>query len=231
MVITERRESMPTRSHPGSMWLSAVVTSLGGGLLGGVPTNLAQGWLPGGWNQLANSGVVRSVLAFVAGSVVAGRVVGRTAPAVAAIAGLCAELGLVIGYYMYAEFGFGRSGAGTLVTVAAWLVMACLAVPLFGLAVARWEQRAAPRSGRRGGGRCVRRRGNGVAGPPATAGPSDGRGLAGMRKRLAMVGARLDVHDDGEAGHPAFTVTAWLPVPPGGGSYEPCEPSSRPRRV
>lgn len=45
------------------MWI-ATGTAAVGGLVFGALTNLAQGWLPGAWNQLANSGAVRSTVAF-----------------------------------------------------------------------------------------------------------------------------------------------------------------------
>ena len=46
--------------------------------------------------------------------------------------------------------------------------------------------------------------------PTATA----GRGLDGMRQRLAAAGGRLDVRlrDDADGGAPTFTVSAWVPV-------------------
>ncbi|WP_369218153.1 DUF6518 family protein, partial [Streptomyces flavofungini] len=96
------------------------------GLAAGVLTNLAQGWLPGAWNQLANSGAVWSAVAFVAGA--ASR---PSRLAVAAVAGLLAEAGLVVGYYAYAEFG--RDGMGSPLFPLIWLAMACVAGPLFGV--------------------------------------------------------------------------------------------------
>jgi Family of unknown function (DUF6518) len=116
--------------------LYAAFTALGSGLVLGVLTNLAQGWLPGSWNQLANSGAVWSVAAFAAGAVAA----RRGGPAVAAVAGLCAEVGLVVGYYGYAEFG--RDGAGSLFYPLVWLVMAFVAGPVFGIAGAWWRGHA-----------------------------------------------------------------------------------------
>jgi hypothetical protein len=115
-------------------WTYATVGALGGGLALGILTNLAQGWLPGAWNQIANSGAVWSVVAFAAGSVLARRV---ALPA-AAVAGLCAEVGLVVGYYGYAEFG--RDGMGHLGWPLVWLVVAFIAGPLFGIAGAWWRQ-------------------------------------------------------------------------------------------
>src|SRR5215470_2176372 len=76
-----------------------VLMAAGGGLLLGVLTNLAQGWLPGAWNQIANSGAAWSAVAFGAGALL----YRRSGPMQAAIGGLAAEAGLVVGYYGYAE--------------------------------------------------------------------------------------------------------------------------------
>ncbi|MFJ9704529.1 DUF6518 family protein [Streptomyces sp. NPDC101234] len=104
-----------------------------GGLAFGVLTNLAQGWLPGAWNQLANSGAVWSTVAFAAGALLAHR--GTLSRAVAC--GLGAEAGLVVGYYAYAELG--RDGMGSLFFPLVWLGMACIAGPLFGVAGHWWR--------------------------------------------------------------------------------------------
>ncbi|MFD4767308.1 DUF6518 family protein [Streptomyces niveus] len=117
-------------------WALALSAALAGGLAFGVLTNLGQGWLPGALNQLANSGAVWSAVAFAAGAVLAGRV---TLP-LAAVAGLLAELGLVIGYYAYAEYGFNRAGMGDTGAPLTWLGMAVIAGPLFGVA-AVWARR------------------------------------------------------------------------------------------
>ncbi|MFF5335401.1 DUF6518 family protein [Streptomyces sp. NPDC013181] len=102
----------------------------------GVLTNLLQGWLPWPWSQLANSGGVWSVFAFATGAFLAPRVgdVRRIA-----VAGALAEIGLVVGYYGYAELG--RGGMGSLVFPLVWLVMACVSGPLFGTAGA-WARRS-----------------------------------------------------------------------------------------
>ncbi|GIH25169.1 hypothetical protein Aph01nite_34790 [Acrocarpospora phusangensis] len=115
-------------------WTWAIPTALAAGLLLGVLTNLAQGWLPGAWNQIANSGAVWSVAAFAAGALLAGRV----ALPVAAFGGLCAEAGLVAGYYGYAEFG--RDGMGSLVFPLVWLGIAFVAGPIFGVAGVWWRR-------------------------------------------------------------------------------------------
>ncbi|TKK79074.1 hypothetical protein FDA94_36060 [Herbidospora galbida] len=141
-------------------WRRAVPIALGAGLAAGVLTNLGQGRLPGAWNQIANSGAVWSVAAFVAGALAAGAPPrgftaygpgttpaprDRSALHHALLAGLAAELGLVVGYYGYAEFG--RDGMGNFYWPLVWVVMACVAGPVFGVAglwwrrgVARWQR-------------------------------------------------------------------------------------------
>ncbi|MDH6229278.1 MULTISPECIES: DUF6518 family protein [Streptomyces] len=117
----------------GRVRVSATASAFAGGLLLGVLTNLAQGWLPGAWNQIANSGAVWSVAAFAAGALMARR---AGLPA-AAVAGLCAESGLVVGYYAYAEIA--RDGMGSLFAPLVWLGMAFMAGPLFGVAGSWWR--------------------------------------------------------------------------------------------
>ncbi|MEU6532960.1 DUF6518 family protein [Streptomyces sp. NPDC046928] len=111
---------------------SLVILSALGGLLLGVLTNLAQGWLPGAWNQIANSGAVWCVVAFVTGALVA----RRGSVWLAVFCGLGAEVGLVVGYYGYAELG--RDGMGRLFFPLVWLFMACIAGPFFGAAGHWW---------------------------------------------------------------------------------------------
>lgn len=115
-------------------WGGRVGAATGGGLLFGVLTNLAQGWLPGAWNQIANSGAVWSAAAFAAGALLQRQ--GRLSQS--AIGGLGAEVGLVVGYYGYAEFG--RDGIGDLAFPLVWLGMACVAGPLFGVAGHWWRR-------------------------------------------------------------------------------------------
>jgi hypothetical protein len=92
--------STAVRAVPGfdRWWISAPLAGVGLGVL----TNLAQGRLPGAWNQIANSGAVWCVPAFVAGALVAGQMMALRK---SALAGVCTTIGLVIGYYGYAEFG------------------------------------------------------------------------------------------------------------------------------
>ncbi|WP_256725931.1 DUF6518 family protein [Streptomyces sp. IMTB 2501] len=115
-------------------WGGPAATAPGAGLLLGVLTNLAQGWLPGAWQQIANSGAVWSAVAFAAGALL----YRRGSVPKAAIGGLGAEVGLVVGYYGYAEFG--RDGAGSLFFPLVWLGMACVAGPLFGVAGHWWRR-------------------------------------------------------------------------------------------
>ncbi|AEW99723.1 DUF6518 family protein [Streptantibioticus cattleyicolor] len=155
------------KSGPGA-WVAAATATVGGVLLG-VLTNLAQGWLPGDWNQLANSAAVWSAVAFAAGALIARR--GTLLRA--ALGGLGAETGLVAGYYGYAEFG--RDGMGALLFPLVWLAMACVAGPLFGVAAYAWRR-----------GRGIRSR---------TAGLAAFAGLFGME---AMTAAR-DLHHTAQA--------------------------------
>ncbi|GGN07984.1 DUF6518 family protein [Streptomyces fuscichromogenes] len=152
-----------------------------GGLAFGVLTNLAQGWLPGAWNQLANSGAVWSTAAFAAGALLAHR---RTLSR-AVTCGLAAEVGLVVGYYGYAEFG--RDGMGSLFFPLVWLAMACVAGPLFGVAGHWWRS-----------GRDARRRTVGLA---AFAGLFGSEGLM----------AALDLHHASQA-WTCFAVFALVPL-------------------
>ncbi|MEU9338694.1 DUF6518 family protein [Streptomyces sp. NPDC048290] len=103
------------------------------GLLLGVLTNLAQGWLPGAWNQVANSGAVWCLPAFGVAAALAPRVTVRAA----AVAGGVAALGLVAGYYGYAALG--RDGVGALAYPLLWAVMAVIGGPLFGVAGHWWR--------------------------------------------------------------------------------------------
>ncbi|GAA2498550.1 DUF6518 family protein [Streptomyces longisporus] len=122
---------------PDRWWISAPLAGVGLGLL----TNLAQGVLPGASNQIANSGAVWCAPAFAAGALVTG---GHLALRRPVLAGLCTTIGLVVGYYGYAEFG--RSGMGSPLWPLVWLAMALVSGPLFGAAGAWWRHgRTAPR--------------------------------------------------------------------------------------
>lgn len=161
---------------------TATATAAVGGLAFGVLTNLAQGWLPGAWNQLANSGAVWSTVAFAAGALLARR--GTLSRAMTC--GLTAEVGLVVGYYAYAELG--RDGMGSLFFPLVWLGMACVAGPLFGVAGHWWRS-----------GRDVRRRVVGLA------------AFAGLFGSEALMAAR-DLHHAPQAWtcFAAFTLVPLL---------------------
>ncbi|MCD0484043.1 DUF6518 family protein [Streptacidiphilus sp. ASG 303] len=115
-------------------WASATAAALTGGILLGILTNLAQGWLPNPWNQLANSGAVWTAVAFASGALAARRMPFSAS----VVAGLCSEVCLVVGYYGYAELG--RDGMGDLSYPFLWLGMAFLVGPLFGAAGSWWRR-------------------------------------------------------------------------------------------
>ncbi|MFE2253910.1 DUF6518 family protein [Streptomyces cyaneofuscatus] len=89
--------------------------------------------MPDTWQQLANSGAVWSAVAFAVGAVLyrQERIVQ------AASGGAVAEVGLVVGYYGYAEFG--RDGAGRAVSSSRWCGWG-------------WRSSPGPCSARRAGG-------------------------------------------------------------------------------
>ncbi|MEV6056363.1 DUF6518 family protein [Streptomyces sp. NPDC052107] len=130
--------TMPSRPvglrHRLRAWGGPTAVASGAGLLLGVLTNLAQGWLPGAWQQIANSGAVRSAVAFAAGALLYRQ--GPVSQAV--VGGLGAEVGLAVGCYGYAEFG--RDGAGDLFFPLVWLGMAGVAGPLPGVAGHWWRR-------------------------------------------------------------------------------------------
>ena len=115
-------------------WAGRALMAATSGLLLGVLTNLAQGWLPGAWNQIANSGAIWCAVALAAGALS----YQRDSSAQAAIIGLGAEAGLVAGYYGYAEFG--RGSAGNLFYPLIWFGLAVVAGPLFGVAGHWWRR-------------------------------------------------------------------------------------------
>jgi hypothetical protein len=112
-----------------------LISFLAGLAIGGL-TLVLQGTLPGAWNQLANSGAVWCVGGFAAGALaVAAR---RAAP----WAGLAVLFGEVIGYYSSTTiFHHDDVNSGTLRGPLLWLLVACVAGPVFGLA--GWAYRRA----------------------------------------------------------------------------------------
>lgn len=125
-------ETAPDTASP----TEALAYSLAGGLTLGVLTNLAQGWLPGAWNQIANSGAVWTAFAFAAGAALAGRC---RYPLLAA-AGLCVEIGLVAGYYGYAVLARNDDVVSLLGRPVMWAAFACVAGPIFAVAAAWWRR-------------------------------------------------------------------------------------------
>ncbi|MEU1513064.1 DUF6518 family protein [Streptomyces sp. NPDC005811] len=182
MATTTTQDGLAAPGSGLGGWGAMVAGTTVGGVLLGVLTNLAQGRLPGAWNQLANSGAVWSAVAFAAGALLA---VGSGSIRRSAVGGLCAEAGLVVGYYGYAEAG--RDGMGSLFFPLVWLGMACVAGPLFGVAAYWWRR-----------GEDVRRR---VVGLAAFA------GLFGMEGTMAA----RDLHYASQAWS-CFAVSALVPL-------------------
>ena len=115
----------PAQASRGSLF---VFIALVAGLAIGALTLLLQGLLPNSILQIANSGAVWSIAAFV---------LGWRAPSarVAMIAGVIALAGEVTGYYTAAYFSdLMDISAGTMAIVGYWLFVALLAGPLFGWA-------------------------------------------------------------------------------------------------
>lgn len=99
--------------------------ALAAGLVIGALTLGGQAILPGVLNQLANSGAVWIIIAFV---------IGRFAPSwkLASLAGLIALVGQVIGYYTTASIIVGVPDSFTLIYF--WLAVALVAGPILGAA-------------------------------------------------------------------------------------------------
>ncbi|MBB5868013.1 hypothetical protein F4553_001392 [Allocatelliglobosispora scoriae] len=114
----------------------AIPASLAAGLIVGWLTFVLQGILPDAFNQLANSGAVWCVIGFAAGAVgTIGRELGRRGMLAAALFGAVALFGEVIGYYGSTTLFLGDDvSAAALRGPAVWLVVACVAGPVFGIA-------------------------------------------------------------------------------------------------
>ena len=97
----------------------------GAGLLIGVLTQIGQGVLPGSFNQLANSGAMWVIVAFVVGRFAA-------TPVAAGGIGFLALVGELVGYYVAAYLELGYPPAWSLVLL--WLMVACVGGPLVGWA-------------------------------------------------------------------------------------------------
>jgi hypothetical protein len=111
-----------------------VVAGLGIGVL----TAYAQGWLPGQWGTLANSGAVWLVFAFAVGSFM-------PSGGGAAAAGFVTLVGAVIGYYVAVPIVVDGAAAN-LHSVVIWSGTALVGGPVFGVAGRWWRShRPAPR--------------------------------------------------------------------------------------
>lgn len=108
---------------------SGALTVLVGLAIGGL-TGWLQGLLPGAFNNLANSGAIWLVAAFVIGAVVSGA-------RAAAVLGLIVVISEVIGYYAYAQTF--SSGIGDLRAPSVWLIVAGVSGPLLGIAGLWWR--------------------------------------------------------------------------------------------
>jgi hypothetical protein len=124
-------------SLPRPRWRpGAIVVVAGFGI--GVLTACAQGWLPGSWGTLTNSGAVWLVFAFAAGSFM-------TTDGSAAAAGFVTLVGAVIGYYVAVPIVVDGA-ASNLRSVLIWSVTALVGGPVFGVAGRWWRsRRPAPR--------------------------------------------------------------------------------------
>jgi hypothetical protein len=104
-----------------------------------VLTVYGQGWLPGQWSTLANSGAVWLVFAFAVGSCMRSEVA-------AAAAGAGVLVCAVIGYYVAVPVVV-EGAAANLHSVAIWTGTALVGGPVFGVAGRWWRGRSAPRAG------------------------------------------------------------------------------------
>jgi hypothetical protein len=98
-------------------------------VIGGL-TGWLQGLLPGAFNNLANSGAIWLIAAFVIGAIV-----GSVRSA--AVLGLIVVASEVVGYYAYAQFL--SSGIGDLRAPTVWLIVASVSGPLLGVAGSWWR--------------------------------------------------------------------------------------------
>ncbi len=128
--MTTRTVVPPRVGH--RLGIRSLVTAGLLGLVLGVLSMYAQGWLPGHWNSLANSGAVWAFGAFVAGAVVF-----RHGWPTAAVAGALVELGLVVGYYTSVAIRYDQGGPEYFAYL--WAVVALLAGPIFGVAGMWWR--------------------------------------------------------------------------------------------
>jgi hypothetical protein len=114
-----------------------VLLIAGAGLAVGVLTVYGQGWLPGQWSTLANSGAVWLVFAFAAGSCMRSDI---TAAAAGAGVLVCA----VIGYYVAVPIVVDGAAANPH-SVVIWTCVAVVGGPVFGVAGRWWRAGRPPR--------------------------------------------------------------------------------------
>jgi hypothetical protein len=121
-----------TTVRASSTGLVVVPSAAVAGLVSGGLTCLLQGFMPGDWNMVVNSGAVWTVVAFAVAALI-----GRTLPG-AAIAGLLVLVGEVAGYYLY--LADVRHLPGLHSAEVLWTVAALWIGPLTGFAAyrARW---------------------------------------------------------------------------------------------
>jgi len=99
------------------------------GLLVGAATAIGQGFLPGQWNTLVNSGAIWLIPVFLMGS-------RETRPGMSAVVGVLTLLATVAGYYGTAAL---RGAPISMFPVAVWVGVGVIAGPLYGLA-GRWAR-------------------------------------------------------------------------------------------
>ncbi|MCU1591796.1 MAG: rane protein [Frankiales bacterium] len=113
-----------------------VLYAVAAGLVGGVLTSYAQGWLPSQVGSLANSAGPWCLIAFLAA-------LPARRPALAAFCGAVTLVALVSGYYAASMWrGYGVSTR----TVDLWVFAAFVAGPVLGLSAHWLRDRRAPRA-------------------------------------------------------------------------------------
>lgn len=120
----ETQASFVTPLHQRT-WKVLLLSLLVGLVIGGL-TFVLQGLLPDGVIQVANSGAVWSVVAFV---------IGRRVHSwkIAVVGGALALIGEVFGYYAIAYVSnLVELSTGSLAVIGVWMLIACIAGPLFG---------------------------------------------------------------------------------------------------
>ena len=115
-----------TRARPGLRRPAAVVAlAIAAGAVLGIGTQVLQGWLPGAWGVVANSGVAWAVVAFGLGTVVATDRLAATAGAVALVVA-------AISYYRAVDW-FEHVSSGPRGAIV-WSLAGLVAGPVFAVA-------------------------------------------------------------------------------------------------